>query len=272
MGLARGLTISGGRYNPRSSAQFPSAICSSLLPSTSSRRNIHSSTSLTAMAPTACETSPTSDNSLLLPPVFQVTVLFSIVSLVLRYLGSRVSFTGISQPQASLPVDVELQADAPGSVYVRRSRFRWFSALFRRFRDTSHEAWLDFTATLMILGRGTSVEFLPLPASSPRSSSFSVSLFIRMLLGRTRRLMDRIPSLAVVGVETVQPELSYQAAWAPYGVVLSVVQANSKFAPTKNHHQTSPCRQLSIPLPPPTISFNYTFPCDPSGITPSGVG
>ncbi|KAI0633667.1 hypothetical protein C8Q77DRAFT_1157844 [Trametes polyzona] len=225
------------------------------------------------MAPTTYETSPTSDNSLILPPVFQVTVLFSIVSLVLRYLGSRVSFAGTAQPQATLPVDVELQADAPGSVYIRRSRFWWFSALFRRFRDTSHDDWLDFTATLMILGRGTSVEFLPLPASSRRSSSFSVSLFIRMLLDRTRRLMGRIPITAVVDVEVVQAELSYQAAWAPSGIVVSVVQANLKFAPTKSHHQTSPCPQSSIPPPSsPATLFDYTFPRDPSGITPAGVG
>ncbi|KAI0633666.1 hypothetical protein C8Q77DRAFT_1157843 [Trametes polyzona] len=226
------------------------------------------------MAPTALAPSPTSDNSLLLPPVFQVTVFFSIVSLVLRYLGSpRVSFTGTAQSQATLPVDVELQAEAPGSVFVRRSRFWWFSALLRRIRATSRDAWLDFTATLMVLGRGTSVEFLPLPVSSRRASSFSMSVFISKLFGRARRTMGRILSVIVVGAEAPQPGFSYVSAWAPCGVVLPVVQANTKFAPTETRHQTRPCPQTSRPYPPPpTTTFDYTFPCDPPGITPSGVG
>ncbi|KAI0633709.1 hypothetical protein C8Q77DRAFT_1073491 [Trametes polyzona] len=224
------------------------------------------------MAPTTLATSPSSDNSLILPPVFQVTVLFTIVSLVLRYLGSRVSFTGTAQSQATFPVDVELQADAPGSIFVHRSRFWWFSSLLRRLRATSRDVWLDFTATLTVLGRGTSVEFLPLPVSSRRSSSFSVSVFIRKLFDRARRATGRIFILDVVGVEVAQPVLSYQAVWVPSGVGSSVAEANIKFAPTEARRQTRPCLQTSTTPPPSTTLFDYTFPRDPSGITPAGVG
>ncbi|KAI0633665.1 hypothetical protein C8Q77DRAFT_1157842 [Trametes polyzona] len=224
------------------------------------------------MAPTAYETSPTSDNSLILPPVFQVSVIFSIVSLVLRYFGSRLSSTGIAQPQATFPVDVELQAYAPGSVFVRRSRFWWFSSLFRQLRDTSRDAWLDFTAALLVLGRGGSIESLPLPVSSRRASSFSVSRLFRKLFGRSRRLMGRISSVVVVRIQVSQLELlSYQAVWAPVVVVSPVADANLKFAPAETSNQTRPCLQTSTTPPSPTL-FDYTFPRDPSGVTPAGVG
>ncbi|KAI0633682.1 hypothetical protein C8Q77DRAFT_1116413 [Trametes polyzona] len=125
----------------------------------------------------------------------------------------------------------------------------------------------------MVLGRGTSVEFLPLPVSSRRASFFSMSVFIRKLFGRARRATGRIFVLDVVGAEAPQPGFSYVSAWAPCGVVLPVVQANTKFAPTDIHQQTRPCPQTSrLSPPPPTTAFDYTFPCDPPGITPSGVG
>ncbi|KAI0638817.1 hypothetical protein C8Q77DRAFT_1151854 [Trametes polyzona] len=230
------------------------------------------------MAPTALATMPNSNNPLpsvtpvfvfVYPPVFQVAVILSMVSLVLRYFGSRVST--ISTTQTTLPVDVELQADAPDSVFVRRSRFWQFSPVFRRLRTTSRDAWLDFTATLMVLGRGGSSESLPLPVLSPRASSLSVSAFIRKLFGRTcRALLGRVVS----HVEVTQPELSYPVAWAPCGVtVLSVVEANIKFAYTETpDRHDRPCLQTSIAPSTPTTPCDYTFPRAPSGITPSGVG
>ncbi|KAI0633725.1 hypothetical protein C8Q77DRAFT_807914 [Trametes polyzona] len=267
------LTLTESPYNPGPNMVASSAICSSLLSPTSVQRNIDSSQSHTStMAPTSLTTSPNSDSIPMFPPALQVTVLFSIVSLVLRHFGSRVSFTGTAQSQATLPVHVELQADALGSVFVRRSRFWWLSSLFRRLRFTSCDTWLDFTATLTVLGRGTSVEFLPLPVSSRRASSFSVSVFVRKLFGRPRRLTGRIPSVVVVVVVAPQLELRFASAWVPCGVVLPVVQANIKFAPTKTLHHTHPSPQTPITPPPQTTTFDYTFPCDPPGVTPSGVG
>ncbi|KAI0638799.1 hypothetical protein C8Q77DRAFT_7297 [Trametes polyzona] len=232
------------------------------------------------MAPTALATMPDSNHPLpsvtpvlvfVHPPVFQVAVFLSMVFLVLRYFGSRVSTTVTAHARATLPVDVELQADAPDSVFVQCSRFWQFSLVFRRLRTTSRDAWLEFPATIMVLGGGGSSESLPLPVLSPHASSFSVFAFFRKLFGRTcRALLGRVVS----HVEVTQPELSYPVAWAPRGVtVLSVTEANIKFASTESpDHYDRPCLQASITPSTPTTPCDYTFPRAPSGITPSGVG
>ncbi|KAI0634313.1 hypothetical protein C8Q77DRAFT_742431 [Trametes polyzona] len=247
------------------------------------------------MAPITLATSPNSDKSpfsttfvdvFVYLPVFQVPFFLGMVAFVLRYLGSRVSTIDAAQAKSTLTVDIELQAQAPGVVLLRRSRFWWFRSLFRQLRSRSHDTWLYYTSALRLLRRDGPPESLPLPVLTHRaSSSFTVTSFFRKLLGRiripssrTRIPVGRTHSLPEYGVKSIRPELSYPAVWASPGVVFLVARANFKFAPAEtHHHQETPYLQTQTSttptqLRPISISLGYTPTCAPSGITPAGVG
>ncbi|KAL1942496.1 hypothetical protein VTO73DRAFT_6098 [Trametes versicolor] len=118
-----------------------------------------------------------------------ILVVLSIVAAVRRYFGTRV---GIRTPaQATLEVDLEVQANQGDLSAKNSSGSRWLSSLRGQLLSSSRDDYLSDTTALLQKDISKS---LPLPVSSPHSLS-GVS-FLQKIFGRFR-------SLPLTGVKSV---------------------------------------------------------------------